>query len=249
MMLSGWGAMGRKSPGTRMRDGTTSIERLTALIYDRLLPEFCNHPSRGFGVTGFKPDSIKLHETDARDFLRAWDSGLLEHIGRGQYRAAKSAASEQWFWSGAKGAAIRSVTLWLEPVITVAAMARLHLDLGWPKDRIGAQSLDWAFDAVGYLPGSQTEYIACEVKKTPVEVERLVSSMTAYCADRPKAPGELTGYQRNAYRKLAGLDQRQAPLFWVVGPGGLSRPFHVHYEDNRVLRLETAGEAALQYPA
>ena len=65
-----------------------------------LLPTFCNDPSRGRGCEGFKEDWTKVTEKDAADFLSALDAGLIEHVGRGLYRAPKSHASEQFFWEG-----------------------------------------------------------------------------------------------------------------------------------------------------
>ncbi|MEH6792468.1 hypothetical protein [Parasphingorhabdus sp.] len=115
------------------------------ILTDRLIPEFCSDPNRGLDVAGFQQKSIKVAEEDARYFMMAWNAGLIEHQGRGLYRAPNSAASEQFFWSGSRKAQPRSFTVWLEPVITVAGLARLNFDYGWPTCLIGTQSPDWAF--------------------------------------------------------------------------------------------------------
>jgi hypothetical protein len=100
---------------------TTTFQLFKDRILGDLLPTFCNHPSRGWGCEGFKEDWKNVSEKDAADFLLALDAGLIEHQGRGLYRAPKSMASEQFFWSGKKSALPRPVTLWVEPIITVAA--------------------------------------------------------------------------------------------------------------------------------
>src|SRR5690349_9926108 len=99
-------------------------------ILNELLPIFCNDSSRGWGCDGFRNEWHKVSEVDAQDFLRGLDNGLVEHVGRGLYRAPKSLASEQFFWSGRKNTHPRLVTLWIEPIITVAVLSRLHFDLG-----------------------------------------------------------------------------------------------------------------------
>jgi hypothetical protein len=42
--------------------------------------------------------------------------------------------------------------VWIEPVVTIAAMARLHFEFGWPISCLGMQSKTWAFDLMGYKP-------------------------------------------------------------------------------------------------
>ena len=120
-------------------------------VLNDLLPTYCNDPSRLWDVAGFKQDWDKIGEIDAADFLRGVDGELVKHEGRGLYRAPRSTAREQFFWPGVKKKTPRPITLWVEPIITVAVLARLHFDLGWPKELIGTQSKDWAFDVTTYL--------------------------------------------------------------------------------------------------
>src|SRR5712664_1953376 len=42
------------------------------------------------------------------------------------------------------------VTIWVEPIITVAVLSRLHFKWGWPKELIGTQSQKWEFDVTAY---------------------------------------------------------------------------------------------------
>ena len=217
------------------------------LLYDFLIPEFCSDPKRLCHDSGFSRSSVKVSEQDARYFLMAWHSHLIEHQGRGLYRAANSAASEQFFWQGRRTDEGRTFTLWLEPVITVAGLARLHFDYGWPKHLIGTQSVDWAFDLVTFLPGQSTEFIAGEVKKTDSELDELIRLMKAF-GQNPATTEPAAGKARNAFKKVTALRLRRAPLFWALGPGGLSRMFEVSYGADDVLDLLPIAECALRFP-
>lgn len=226
-----------------MTEAQLALERL---IYDRLIPEFCSDPSRGLHTSGFRKDSLNVSECDARDFLRAFDRGLIEHQGRGTYRASRSAANEQFFWEGWKSKEPRRFSLFVEPIITVAALARLHFTYGWPKDLIAAQSLDWAFDVVAFLPGHPNEHIAGEVKKTFSEVEGLIALMHQFASD--SEIGEPAGGRpRNAWKKVTGLRARRAPVFWAVGPDGLSKVFKVEYRSNEIVELIPSEAEALYF--
>ncbi|WP_226018584.1 hypothetical protein [Novosphingobium sp. FKTRR1] len=126
----------------------SSLDEFNALILNRLAPDFCSDESRRMQLSGLVATSNRVTEADAEDFLRAWKTGLCAHQGRGQYLVGEAVVREQFFWSGAKHSEQRSFTLWMEPVITVAAIGRLHLDYKWPSSRLAAQSNDWAFDIV-----------------------------------------------------------------------------------------------------
>lgn len=141
---------------------------------------------------------------------------------------------------------VRSFTLWREPVITVAALARLHLAFNWPSELIGTQSSDWAFDVVAFLPSCEAETVAGEVKKTDRELDDLISLMKMYGAN-PAADEPTGGKSRNAWKKVAALRARPAPLFWAVGPAGYNSVYRVSRTDNDVVRFEPAGEDALRY--
>lgn len=128
------------------------LQEFQSRILNEFLPEFCNDPTRAYGPDGFKPDWYKVSDVDAADFLRGIDSGLVEHVERGLYKAQCSVAREQFFWSGLKRKLPRPITLWVEPIISVAVLARLHFELGWPKTLLGTQTKNgWTFDVAAYL--------------------------------------------------------------------------------------------------
>ena len=217
-------------------------------ILNELLPQYCDDPSRGWGAVGFKPDWFKLSVIDADDFLRGLDAGLIEHVGRGQYLAVRSAAKEQFFWEGQKAVSPRPVSLWLEPVITVAGLARLHFEFGWPKHLIGMQSKGYAFDLTSYLgPDQPNEYIACEVKKSVKELDFLIDTLQQLAADGADCEDGIPRPKINAYRKLDALRKRNVPIFWALGPNRASYVFNMSYiEGGKVIFSET-DEQALSY--
>lgn len=216
------------------------------VLDNELIPQFCADPGRQCDKSRFRRESIRVAEIDARDFVRAWRGGLIKHQQRGLYRAPKSAASEQFFWTGPKLPVPRSFTLWLEPIITVASLARLHWDFGWPADLIGTQSSDWAFDLVGFRSGSENEYLAGEVKKSAAEIDQLVEFMRQFGRD-PSIGVPTSPKACNAYRKLAALRARRAPIFWAIGPGGISRPYRVEYAPEAMVNLVPADEDVLRF--
>lgn len=179
------------------RQSRDAFERL---LFDFLIPEFCGDPIRRCDVSGFRKASIEVGKEDARYFLMAWEGGLIEHQGRGLCRASRSAASEQFFWEGRKASKRSSFTLWLEPVITISGLARLHFDYRWPKHLIGTQSSDWAFDLVTFLPSSPNEIIAGEVKKARSEIDELIRLMQDF-GQRTGATPPSSVKARNAYKK------------------------------------------------
>lgn len=227
-----------------MTDWRSAFEQL---LRERLIPEFCSDPERGFEISGFRKSSVSVSDDDARYFLEALKAGLIEHSGHGRYRCSRSAAQEQFFWEGRKAQQPRSFTLSLEPVITVGALARLHFDYRWPPELIATQSADWAFDVVAFLPGHTDEFIAGEVKRTRAEVDQLIQFMTEFCR-YPNATEPASGKVRNAYKKVAGLRARHAPRFWALGPDGYSRTFEVAYDPNQVVHLAPIGNDGLKFP-
>ncbi len=221
--------------------------RFCETLYRQLIPQFCDDAARRCDVSTFNKSSVNLSEQDAANFLRALDNGLIHHVGRGLYRAVRSAASEQFFWTGRNVPGLRSFSLWLEPIITVGALARLHFDYGWPEDLIGTQSVDWAFDLVGFLPGACSEHIAGEVKKTNAELDQLLMLMFEFGQlPVPEAPPP-SGKARNAYKKIAALRERRAPIFWAIGPDGTSKVHRVEYHAGDRVKLVKAEAAIMQF--
>ena len=226
-----------------MVDERSAFEQI---LYDRLIPEFCGEARRGCDASGFQSGSVHISQQDAHYFLKAFNAGLIEHQGSGLYRAARSAAREQFFWEGRRALTPRPFTLWLEPIITVAGLARLHFDYGWPKHLIGTQSLDWAFDLVTFLPDRAEELIAGEVKKTAKEIDQLLQLMTIF-GRHPTIEIPSSGKERNAYKKVLALRSRRPPLFWALGPDGVSEVFAVQYSEGGVVDLIATENAALKF--
>lgn len=195
----------------------------------------------------FRQDSVKVTEFDAGEFLEAWDLGMLHHQGGGIYGFREGGSREQFFWSGRTDERPRSFRLWVEPVIAVGAMARLHLTFGWPERLIRTQSVDGAFDVVATLSSGENEHIAAEVKKSAKEINDLISLMKAYGSD-PRCPEPPSGKERNAFRKVTALRKRKAPIFCAIGPGGICDVFSVRYLDDEVLGLQEATTDELRYP-
>lgn len=54
---------------------------------------------------------LQFGEVDARDFVRAWKVGLMEHLGGGLYRAARNAAGEKFFNIGSETSIPRTFRL------------------------------------------------------------------------------------------------------------------------------------------
>lgn len=226
---------------------TRAVKEFERLLYNRLLPEFCSDPARRCELKGFRRGSVNVGEEDARYFLLAYEAGLVKHRARGEYVCLRSAGFEQFFWEGQRTADPRPFTLWLEPVITIAGLARLHFDFGWPAELIATQSADWAFDLVAFLPDRSTEFVAGEVKKTSREVEQLIELMMFFGRHASAAPPKA-GKARNAYKKIAALRARQPPLFWALGPNGLSRAFEAKYGANESVELVPVANHALSFP-
>lgn len=214
------------------------------ILDSELLPQFCGDERRQYEQSGFRRDSFTISDVDAADFVRAWKEGLMRQQKPGLYRAARSAASEQFFWSGPRDQVPRSFTLWVEPVITVAALARLHFNFRWPVDHIGTQSWDGAFDVMAFRPGCDS--IAGEIKKSIPEITQLLELMQRFGRD-PQAAMPSAGKARNAYKKIVALRARRAPVFWAVGPGGYNTVYRVEYGVDGTVDLIASHESLLSY--
>jgi len=208
----------------------TDLQLFTKRLEAEWLPAFCTDPKRQFSLSGFKDSSIKITDFDAGNFLRALDSGLVYDAGGGRYRCARSNAQEQIFWEGRKSTQPRPLTLWMEPVITIATMARLKFDFGWPAEVLGMQSKDWAFDFAVYRSATnKNERIAGEVKTSCAEIDELVLHLRAYGQTGASAPLSTQPKHINSFKKWTALLRCRAPLFWAVGPGDYTRVFDVQY--------------------
>ena len=225
-----------------------TMSAFASRLHHEWLPSFCEAPHRNYSSVGFKTDSIKkLSEFDAHWFMRAVDTGLVVE-SEGFFVAPRSKAREQIFWEGSKTKTPRSITLWIEPVVTIGALARLNEQFGWPVGSLGAQSIDWAFDLVCYGGDSREERIVCEVKKHRNEIEQLLRFMGFHCAIDSVGMEPEEAKERNAYRKVQGIRRSWPSILWALGPGGNGHVFHVQRDgESQRFHLIPADEGALQY--
>lgn len=229
-----------------MASVTQSFDKV---LYQQLIPDFCSRASRNMSAESFDKKSIKLSEADMNDFVRLWNANILIPLGEGLYRGSKSSASEQFFWSGNKKQSPRPFTLWIEPIITVAALARLHFDYEWPSNLIGTQSGDgWAFDAIAYSSEEDLiETVACEVKKTAVEIDNLIEFMKSFAQQPDRTEEGLKGASLNAFRKLHALRTRRPKIFWALGPDRYEMIFKPSYYPDGTIDLVVVSAAQLNF--
>ena len=213
-------------------------------IHEEWLPIYCDDPKRKYSISGFKPESVKLDAVDADYCMRAIDLGIVNDTGYGRFRAANGTASEPLFWEGPRQTSPRSITFWHEPAITFAALARLHLDYGWPIKLLGNQPKGWAFDLAAYEDGDNRPYrILGEVKKTRREAEALVVDL-----QKAAACQSTDGLSQNSTKKWQGLLRDKPPLLWIVGPAGFERAFSCSYQGPDVCYLQDCPVTALRFP-
>jgi hypothetical protein len=148
------------------------LQQFLHRVLEDWLKVYCSDMKRCYDPQGFDRTSVKVAEADARDCMLAIDHGVVYDLQGGRYRACMSSANEVLFWEGRKDKPIRRITLWLEPVITFAALARLHLVYNWPKEKLGMQPKGWAFDLAAYQDGDASRILG-EVKKSGAELKRL----------------------------------------------------------------------------
>jgi hypothetical protein len=214
-------------------------------VYSDWLGPYCDQ--RGYAHGGFIQSSLeKLSEADASDFLRAVDHGVVTHQ-EGAFKAACSKAKEYLFWEGASNISPRPLFLWLEPVITIAGLWRLHHKFGWPAERLGAQSVTFAFDFVGYQADQQTEWISCEVKPTRKAVDFLITFMTSQQGIRKEMLSDYKATERNALKKVIALRESSSQTFWALGPDNYGHVFVVSRDLNGQVILTPTTESALYF--
>lgn len=225
-----------------------TISIFTDRLYKEWLPSYCNAVHRCYSIEGFKPSTIEnLSEYDANWFMQALDNDLVFE-SEGDFLAPRSYAKEIIFWEGSKKENPRSITLWIEPIITIGALARLNKEFGWPASNLGAQSKTWEFDLACYRGASEKEYIVCEVKKTPQEIEKLLHFMQHYSLKEVQSNEPENATERNAYRKVQGIRKTWPILFWALGPNNDSHVFEiVRSEGSEIFSLLPSPKEALTY--
>lgn len=225
-----------------------SIEEFVYRIHHDWLPAYCADKHRKFETRGFNLSSIKVSEIDAADFIRAIDLKIVTDKGGGRYLAAKSAAIEVIFWAGNRIDSPRTISLWLEPIITIAAAARLHINYGWPKECIGLQSKRWGFDFVAYASAaSDQEFIMGEVKKSGREVDKLISDLKALSTNPGITDISQLNVSNNSFKKWTELLSRRPKVVWVLGPAATGVIFNISYPNENSAVLTEGNECALTY--
>jgi hypothetical protein len=227
---------------------TTGRHEFKQLVLEGLLPTFCGNPCYEREKAGFKEKWEKVSETDARDFLRAWYGGLIQHEGGGRYRAPRKSNIQLFFWAYDDGSKPKPFSLWIEAVITFGVLAKLHFDHGWPRELLGSESKGGAFDVTAFLPHElDNEYIACEVKKTTRETDDLLQMMIRFARSKSAIGSCKPGKEINALRKLSALQSRRAPIFMAVGPNADYRVFSMCYSRGGDVAFEPNTIKALNY--
>jgi hypothetical protein len=181
-----------------------------------------------------------LSNEDARDCIRAIDCGVVKDTGGGRYKAQWSTAFEPLFWKGSRNTIPRPITLWLEPAITFATLARLHFDHHWPINHLATQPKSWAFDFAAHEPDDPSKYrILGEVKKTVREAEALLENL--YLASKTDGEAEIP---TNSLKKWKGLILAKPKVVWIVGPAGYSKVLGCTYpSDGKSILTEIKSEA------
>lgn len=221
----------------------SALDEFRNRLFGEWLKPFCDN--RGYAPSGFVSTSIeKLSEADAHDFMDAIDSGLVIHQ-QGAFVAACSNAKEYIFWEGARSVSPRKITLWLEPLITIAGLRRMQRKFGWPSERLGMQSATWAFDFVGYKADQKTEVAACEVKRTRRELDDLLVLMRKHRATPADALDDYKAAERNALKKVIALRQSASQIFWALGPDNYGHVFAVERDALGEIDLTPTSESAL----
>lgn len=219
-----------------------------SLVVEQLLPQFCSH--YGYDIAGFKKETIeRIGHYDAMWFLEALRTQAVTY-NKPFFLAPQSGAKEQIFWQAGQSKLPRPITIWVEPVVTIAAAGRLHSQFNWPRYLIGLQSKkNWAFDLVGY-DSCLSPMLVCEVKKSHREVDQLINAMLGYFQQLPLTDEPKKQSLRNAYRKVVALREMMPRVVWVVGPENYGEVFSCLWNSNGEAGvLVKTGEAALSWPA
>ena len=220
------------------------LQRFSRRLHIDWLAVYCKDDKRNYDPLGFNATSLTVANADARDCMLAIDHGVVFDTRGGRYRASRSSAQEVLFWEGHKNKSPRPITLWLEPVITFAALARLHLAYGWPKKNLGMQPKGWAFDLAAYGPtADQPPRILGEVKKTSAELNRLKEDLL-----KLSNGAETEAISTNSARKWHALLATKPSILWLLGPNEESYVYALSYASTGCA-LHEVNCSALSYSA
>jgi len=217
------------------------LQRFSRRLHAEWLPTYCRDDKRNYDPLGFKEASITVAEVDAKDCMLAIDHGIVFDTRGGRYRANRSSAHEVLFWEGRKTKSPRPITLWLEPVITFAALARLHLLHGWPKEVLATQPKGWAFDLAAYESSAGSPRILGEVKKSIKELNRLRDELL-----KLSVGAATETISANSTKKWNALLATKPSIVWLLGPNQESYVYALSYANNSCA-LQEATCAALAH--
>jgi hypothetical protein len=221
-------------------------------IINEFLPLFCNHPSRGYDINGFTNNFSEIGDSDAKNFLRAIDAGLVGLDEKGKlYKAPRTKEGEQLFWEFDRDAPVRRTSISVEVVITIATISVLHFDYGWPKSDLGTQSLQpfrGAIDVMAHIDTTYPNgYIACEIKKDKPKTDQLIKDVIGL-GSRPAVELQRKHNLYTTNRKVDALRYWRPPIFWALGPEGYGSVFKMAYAEDGTMAFERGSLADLQYP-
>lgn len=204
------------------------LQRFTQRVCTDWLTTYCSDRKRNYDAAGFNKASIRVAEADAKDCMLAIDYGVVCDTHGGRYRANMSTAQEVLFWEGHKTKSPRPITLWLEPVITFAALARLHLVHGWPKEQLGMQPKGWAFDLAAHeATGDSPPRILGEVKKSGEELRRLRADLLKLSTGEPAETVSI-----NSAKKWKALLATKPAIVWLLAPNEESYVYAPSYSSD-----------------
>jgi hypothetical protein len=71
--------------------------------------------------------------------------------------------------------------------------------------------------------------------------------MQRFSTDREAGDALKSSKEKNAFRKLKGLQARRASIFWAVGPNGANKIFRMTYTDGGAVIFKAASDDALTF--
>jgi hypothetical protein len=224
---------------TSSASDSDAVARLETLIRDDWFDAYMRryHPGEQ-GV--YVPGAIDPHV--AQGFLRGLDAGLFPvEDGEVEWPGPTpegwpKASTPNVYWEGRKDQLPRPISAGREALVTVAAVSDLHLDYGWPLDRIRIESPAkegagrYALDFLVLGPHDEA-ILAGEAKRSGRDLDRVLEEIQACAAMgrhsiddcHPSKPDRL-----GSHRKFGGLMAFQPPCFWAVAEG-YRRAFLVTY--------------------
>lgn len=225
-----------------------AAQKFRQRVLDEWIVDFCRARAADYQPAGLVQSTLdRVSGFDAFWFQQAVDQGLVRTEG-GFFRFPQSGSNEQIFSSGLKGQELRKTYLWVEPVITIGACARLICQFGWPAEQIGAQSeAPYAFDLVGKSEDGD-HLLVGEIKKNGRELDHLIRLMLGYCVDSAIDESAMKQAERNALKKVKALWKLRPKTFWALGPDDYGQVFAVQYNDaQHKIELSTLAQHGLIY--